>query len=117
MSLFLIVQVADSASGTRRWRGAVLELAFRAGEAPARAWLRQRGDGRIEAALRSAVPQAAHERLRFLLALDVDHSPFLRRAAHDPLLRGLASRFPGLRPLRLGTPAHALVAAVCGQLV
>jgi 3-methyladenine DNA glycosylase/8-oxoguanine DNA glycosylase len=106
-----------SAGGTRRWRGPVLELAFRAGEAPARAWLRQRGDGRIEAALRSPAPEPAHDRLRSLLALDVDHSPFLRRAAHDPLLRELASLFPGLRPLCLGTPAHALVAAVCGQLV
>jgi DNA-3-methyladenine glycosylase II len=113
----LAASASGSAGGTRRWHGAVLELAFRVGDTPARAWLRQGGDGRIEAALRSTAPEAAHERLRFILALDVDHAPFLRRAARDPLLRGLASQLPGLRPLRLATPAHALVAAVCGQLV
>jgi len=113
--------LADStggtAGGTRRMRGGVLELWDRVDGAPARVRLRQRPDGAIEARVTGADPERAHDHLRFLLALDVDHAPFLRQARRDPLVRAAAWRWPGLRPIRLATPAHALVAAVCGQLV
>ncbi len=108
---------AGTAGGTRRMRGGVLELWDLIDDAPARVRLWQRADGAIEARVSGADPERAHERLRFLLALDVDHAPFLRRARRDPLARVAAWRWPGLRPMRLPTPAHALLAAVCGQLV
>ena len=118
--------LADSvegwAGGTRRMRGGVLDLWDLAAGAPVRIRLAQAGDGTLAAQAAwedAAVPaDAVHDRLRFLLALDVDHTPFLRVAREDPLLRELARRRPGIRPLRLaGSAAHALLAAACGQLV
>jgi len=108
---------AGTAGGTRRMRGGLLELWDLVDGAPARIRLWQRPDGAIEARVAGAEPERAHERLRFLLALEDDHAPFLRQARRDRLLRDVAWRWPGIRPLRLATPAHALVAAVCGQLV
>ena len=57
------------------------------------------------------------ERLRFCLALDDDHAEFLRRFRSDPLLGRATSHLAGLRPLRVGTVAHALLRALCGQLI
>ena len=114
--------VEGRAGGTRRMRAGVLDLWDLAGGAPVRIRLAQGSDGAIAAWAAwedaAVAPDAVHDRLRFLLALDVDHSPFLRRAREDPLLRELAHRHPGIRPLRLaGSAAHALLAAACGQLV
>ena len=78
----------------------------------AQAW--QLCDGRV--ALR-APSEPALESLRFGLALDADHSEFVRRFGHDPLLGETIRRFRGLRPLRVATVAHALLRAVCGQLI
>ncbi|MBA2357470.1 MAG: DNA-3-methyladenine glycosylase 2 family protein [Actinobacteria bacterium] len=61
--------------------------------------------------------EASLERLRFVLALDDDHTPFLRRFAADSLLARTLRELRGLRPLRLPTVAHALVRALCGQLI
>jgi 3-methyladenine DNA glycosylase/8-oxoguanine DNA glycosylase len=113
--------LADSwtgtAGGTRRMRGGVLEMWDLVDGAPSRVRVWQRHDGALEARVSGAAAEPAHERLRFLLALDVDHAPFLRLARRDPLAREAAWRWPGMRPLRLPSPAHALLAAVCGQLV
>jgi 3-methyladenine DNA glycosylase/8-oxoguanine DNA glycosylase len=57
------------------------------------------------------------ETLRFQLALDDDHSPFLLRFKHDPMLKHVIGRVPWLRPSRLGTVAQALLRAFCGQLI
>ncbi len=84
-------------------------------------------DGRIEVARAWQAPQgvvtivaesaAGAERLRWILALDDDHSEFLRLLRDDPML-GRASRLlRGLRPVRLPTVAHALLRAFCGQLI
>jgi 3-methyladenine DNA glycosylase/8-oxoguanine DNA glycosylase len=85
-------------------------------------------DGRIEVARAWQAPQGAAvsivaesgagaERLRWILALDDDHSEFLRRFRDDPML-GRASRvLRGLRPLRVPTVAQALLRAFCGQLI
>jgi 3-methyladenine DNA glycosylase/8-oxoguanine DNA glycosylase len=59
----------------------------------------------------------AAEKLRWMLALDDDHSEFLRRVADDPLLGRAAKHLRGLRPVRTATVAQALLRAVCGQLV
>ncbi len=75
----------------------------------------QRQDGSLRLRAES---ERGLERLRFVLALDDDHSEFLQ-----PLRRTTSSsgRPPGtcagLRPLRTATVAHALLRAVAGQLI
>ena len=84
-------------------------------------------DGRIELARAQQEPQgtvtiraeseAAAARLRWLLALDDDHSRFLTRVREDPLLGRASRELRGLRPVRVPTVAHALLRAFCGQLI
>jgi 3-methyladenine DNA glycosylase/8-oxoguanine DNA glycosylase len=57
------------------------------------------------------------DRLRFILAIDDDHSEFLRRFAGDPLIGEAVRQFRGLRPMRVPTVAGALLRALCGQLI
>lgn len=76
------------------------------------AW--QRPDGAV--VLRAAT-EAGLERLRFVLALDADHTEFLRRFAADPLLGPSTRTLQGLRPLRTATVTHALLKAIAGQLI
>ena len=71
-------------------------------------------DGRVVV---RATSDEALERARFMLALDDDHTEFLRRFRADPLLGPTVRALPGLRPHRLATVAHALLHAMCGQLV
>jgi 3-methyladenine DNA glycosylase/8-oxoguanine DNA glycosylase len=61
--------------------------------------------------------EAGVEHVRFALGLEDDHSEFLRRFARDPLIGEATRRFRGLRPLRTGTVAQALLRAVAGQLI
>ncbi|MBA2741802.1 MAG: hypothetical protein H0U46_07310 [Actinobacteria bacterium] len=61
--------------------------------------------------------EVAVEEARFLLALDDDTSEFHREFARDPLLGASVRSLRGLRPPRRATIAHAVVQAVCGQLV
>ena len=77
-----------------------------------RAW--QRPDGTVQ--LRAADERGLAE-LRFVLGLDDDHSEFLTRFREDPLLRRALPYLRGLRPIRLSTVTHALLRAVCGQLI
>src|SRR5205823_6458638 len=60
---------------------------------------------------------AGAERLRWILAVDDDHSGFLVHVRNDPLLRRASCELRGLRPVRLPTVAHALLRAFCGQLI
>ena len=106
-SLALTARLASDAS--RRWRDGVLEALV-----PERALARQRPDGTIEIAAES---EEGVERMRFVLGLDDDHSPFLRLCRSDRLLRETAWRLEGLRPLRVPTVAQALLRALCGQLI
>ena len=77
-----------------------------------RAW--QSPDGTITA---RAATDAAIERLRWILALDDDHSEFLRAVRHDPFLGPASRALRGLRPVRVATVAQALLRAFCGQLI
>jgi len=52
-----------------------------------------------------------------MLAVDDDHSEFLRRFGSDPLVGRATSLLRGLRPLRTATVTHALLRALCGQLI
>jgi 3-methyladenine DNA glycosylase/8-oxoguanine DNA glycosylase len=76
------------------------------------AW--QRPDGIV---VIRAEAEASVERLRWVLALDDDHSEFLQRFEGDVLLREPIRQLRGLRPLRVPTVAGALLRALCGQLI
>jgi 3-methyladenine DNA glycosylase/8-oxoguanine DNA glycosylase len=95
---------------TRRVRDGVVTASCAGGVA--RAW--QSPDGTVT--IRSESP-AAVEKLRWMLALDDDHSEFLHCIADDPLLSRASKHLRGLRPVRTATVAQALLRAVCGQLV
>jgi 3-methyladenine DNA glycosylase/8-oxoguanine DNA glycosylase len=82
------------------------------GGARGQAW--QRRDGLVQ--LR-APDEAGLALLRFCLALDADTTEFARRFRHDELLGPSIRHLHGLRPLRRATVAHALLRAVCGQLI
>src|SRR5579862_2500322 len=107
-SLAMSARLAGDA--TRRFRDGV--VAARCEGSVARAW--QAPDGVVT--IHSDSPRAA-EKLRWVLALDDDHSEFLRRVADDPLLGRASKHLRGLRPVRTATVAQALLRAVCGQLV
>jgi 3-methyladenine DNA glycosylase/8-oxoguanine DNA glycosylase len=78
----------------------------------AAAWQNRDGTVRIR-----AESDAGVERMRFVLALDDDHSEFLRRFSDDALISASVRRHRGLRPMRTATVAQALLRAVCGQLI
>jgi 3-methyladenine DNA glycosylase/8-oxoguanine DNA glycosylase len=78
----------------------------------ARAW--QSPSGCVTIRAESAV---AAERVRWLLALDDDHSDFLINVRNDPLLGRASRELRGLRPVRVSTVAQSLLRAFCGQLI
>jgi 3-methyladenine DNA glycosylase/8-oxoguanine DNA glycosylase len=113
--------LADSAKRagdrTRVFRDGLLTCVFEAGGRPALARVWQVPTGELRVRLESDAPDEAIAALRFLLALDSDHAEFVRRFARDPLLRPAIARHRGLRPLRTATVTHALLKALCGQLI
>jgi 3-methyladenine DNA glycosylase/8-oxoguanine DNA glycosylase len=102
---------------TRFLRDGVLTLVFEADGKPALARVRQRPDGSLAVSIEGRAESAALERLRFILAADDDHTPFLERFERDPLVGRATRELTGLRPLRTATVTHALLKAVCGQLI
>lgn len=113
----LRASASGASGGTRRWEGPVLRVALATPAGAARAAVTQRHDGDLDVAVRGPDATAAVDALRFVLAIDDDHAPFLRMARHDPRLAATAVRNEGYRPARTGTVAHAVLAAACGQLV
>jgi 3-methyladenine DNA glycosylase/8-oxoguanine DNA glycosylase len=105
----LALTARRSGDASRRFRDGVLEALI-----PERARARQLPGGTVEIV---AATVEGVERMRFVLALDDDHSPFLRLCRRDPLLCETAWRFEGLRQLRVPTVAQALLRALCGQLI
>jgi DNA-3-methyladenine glycosylase II len=99
---------------TRRLRDGVLTTTLRLGERVEIGSAEQAVDGRV---VLRAQSEEGFERLRFLIALDADHSEFLRRFARDPLIGEATLRFQGMRQLRLPTVAQTLLRAFCGQLI
>ena len=71
-------------------------------------------DGTVVVAAES---DAGIDHVRFALALDDDHSEFVRRFADDRLLGETLRRVRGLRPMRTGSVAQSLLRAVAGQLI
>src|SRR5262245_23613017 len=99
---------------TRRVYDGVLTATIAGGDGPEQAQAWQRPDGSIAVRAHS---EAGVEHVRFVLGLEDDHGEFLRRFANDPLIGEATRRFRGLRPLRTGTVAQALLRAVAGQLI
>ncbi len=83
-----------------------------AGGGLATAW--QRADGCV---VIRAPDAAGIETARFMLALDDDTTAFHTLFRDDPLLGPSSRALRGYRPLRLATVTHAVVRAMCGQLV
>jgi 3-methyladenine DNA glycosylase/8-oxoguanine DNA glycosylase len=108
-SLHLTARRAGDA--TRQFRDGALTAVLPGGSV---AGARQLPDGRL--VLRGETEEAL-ARLRFVLALDDDHTPFLRRFGSDPLLGAATRRLRGLRQLRVATVAQSLLRAFCGQLI
>lgn len=102
---------------TRRMRDGLLTVALEADGHPALARVHQRPDGALAVQIEGECPEAALAKLRFVLAVDDDHEPFLRRFVDDPLIGRAVRRLRGMRPLRTATVTHALLKAVCGQLI
>ena len=111
-SLALSARFASDA--TRTFRDGVLTqaLAVDGRVGLARAWQSPAGAVTIQ-----AESAGAAERLRWLLALDDDHSGFLVQVRNDELLGRASRELRGLRPIRVPTVAHALLRAFCGQLI
>lgn len=84
-------------------------------------------DGRLESAEAWQVPdgtvmartgsEEGLAQLRFVLAIDDDHTEFLRRFRRDRMLRLAIPQLAGMRQVRLPTVTHALLRAFCGQLI
>jgi 3-methyladenine DNA glycosylase/8-oxoguanine DNA glycosylase len=110
----LALTFRHAGDATRRKRDGLVECALRAGDRIERATASQAPDGRVR-----LVAESEHglEQLRFVLALEDDHSEFLRRFAGDPLLGRATLELAGLRVVRVPTVAQALLRALCGQLI
>ena len=106
----LALSARHASDATRHFRDGVFTARYR--DAIAQAW--QSPDGTVT--IRSDSAEAA-EKLRWVLALDDDHSEFLRRFRDDPLIGRATVHLRGLRPVRTATVAQALLRAVCGQLI
>ena len=106
----LALAARHAGDATRTFRDGVLTATLPAGWGVA--W--QRPDGMVT--LR-ATCEEAFDQLRFCTAIDDDHTPFVLRFKRDPLLGPSVRLLRGLRPLRTATVAHALLRALCGQLI
>jgi len=103
-----------ASDATRQLRDGTLSMTLRVGDRVEVGSASQTLNGSV--VLRAASEEGL-ERLRFVLAVDADHTEFLRRFARDPLIGEATTRFQGMRQLRLPTVAHTLLRAFCGQLI
>jgi AraC family transcriptional regulator of adaptative response / DNA-3-methyladenine glycosylase II len=116
MPYSLSASLRGSAGGTRRRRDGAWEIALRIGDEVPVLQVRQRRDGALE--IRVAQPvQPALERIRHVLALDLDHGPFIARFEDDPVIGRSVRARRGMRPARLATVGQAMIAGFAGQLV
>jgi 3-methyladenine DNA glycosylase/8-oxoguanine DNA glycosylase len=113
----LALSARMKSDATRFLRDEVLTLVFEAEGQPALARVHQRGDSSLAVAIDGPAAKPALEKLRFILAADDDHAEFLTRFERDPLVGRPTRDLAGLRPIRTATVTHALLKAVCGQLI
>ena len=110
----LALTARHASDATRTFRDGVLEALVPVGDRAERAAARQLPDGSLRLVAESTEALTA---LWFALAIDADHSEFLRRFRDDAMLGPATRALAGLRPLRVSTVAHALLRALCGQLI
>ena len=110
----LALSVRTMGDATRRFRDGVLDARLSVGDSIERAQAWQARDGRL---VLRAESKEGLEQLGFVLAIEDDHSEFLLRFRGDPLLRQTLRVVRGLRPMRTATVAHALLRALCEQLI
>jgi DNA-3-methyladenine glycosylase II len=103
-----------SSDATRRLRDGVFTTCVAVDGRPQLAAASQGPDGTVWIRAHS---EAAADRLRWVLALDDDHAPFLAAVRDDRLLGRSSRLLRGLRPVRVPTVALALLRAFCGQLI
>ena len=111
-SLALSARLAGDA--TRRFRDGIVTALLDVDGRPELARAGQSPDGTVT--IRAATAAGA-ERLRWILALDDDHSPFLERVRDAALLGPAARALRGLRQVRTATVAQSLLRSVAGQLI
>lgn len=112
----LALSARHASDRTRSFRDEVFRCTLSAG-GPGLATVWQLRDGTLRVRLRAVDPAAALHQLRFVLAVDDDHTEFLRRFRSDPLIGIATFLLRGMRPLRTATVTHALLRALCGQLI
>jgi 3-methyladenine DNA glycosylase/8-oxoguanine DNA glycosylase len=110
----LALTARHAGDATRVFRDGVLDGLLQVDGRVERGAARQYPDGSMRLVADS---EEAIERLRFVLAIDDDHSEFLRRFRDDPMIGPATRRLAGMRQLRLPTVEHALLRALCGQLI
>jgi 3-methyladenine DNA glycosylase/8-oxoguanine DNA glycosylase len=112
----LVLSTRHAGDATRSVRDGVIGMALLVdgGRRAELARAFQRHDGAV---VLQAESDEGIERLRFVLAVDDDHSEFLRRFRNDPLIGRTTKLFGGMRQLRMPTVAQALLRAFCGQLI
>jgi 3-methyladenine DNA glycosylase/8-oxoguanine DNA glycosylase len=110
----LALTARHAGDATRVFRDGVLDALLQVDGRVERGAARQHPDGSVRLVADS---EGAIERLRFVLAIDDDHSEFLRRFRDDPMIGPATRRLAGMRQLRLATVEHALLRALCGQLI
>jgi 3-methyladenine DNA glycosylase/8-oxoguanine DNA glycosylase len=113
----LALSARMKSDATRFFRDGVLTMVLEAEGAPAIARVHQRPDGSLAVHIEGTAARIALEKVRFILAVDASHTPFLERFERDPLVGPATRELAGLRPLRTATVTHALLKAVCGQLI
>jgi 3-methyladenine DNA glycosylase/8-oxoguanine DNA glycosylase len=114
---WLALSARMKSDATRFFRDGLLTMVFETGGQAALARVRQLPDGSLAVSVESSEPRDALAKLRFVLAVDDDHTEFLDRFASDPLLGPAVRELAGLRPLRTATVSHALLKGLCGQLI
>jgi 3-methyladenine DNA glycosylase/8-oxoguanine DNA glycosylase len=110
----LALSTKHASDATRHLRDGLLTTTLRVGDRVEVGSARQVADGRV---VLRAESEEGFERLRFVLAVDADHSEFLRRFARDPMIGEATMKFQGMRQLRLPTVAQTFLRAFCGQLI
>jgi len=110
----LALTARHASDATRLFRDGVLDTLLRVDGRVERGAACQYPDGSLRLVADS---EEAIEHLRFVLAIDDDHSEFLRSFRDDPMIGPATKRLAGMRRLRLATVEHALLRALCGQLI
>jgi len=110
----LALSARHSSDATRTFRDGVFTQALAVGDGIelARAWQSPSGTVTIR-----SDSEGAADRVRWLLALDDDHSDFLVRVRDDRILGRASRELRGLRPIRVSSVAQSLLRAFCGQLI